>query len=113
MEHTPASTAAPPPLGASNNERQSFAGNGAAEYATAERYLNSQPRDSAEAAKWLWKAIGKHNGPAALALADLYLKGDGVSKNCDQARVLLDSAARRDMAGAGDRLRNLRAFGCQ
>jgi TPR repeat protein len=41
------------------------------------------------------------------------LKGDGVSKNCDQARVLLDSAARQGMAGAGERLRNLQAFGCQ
>ena len=57
--------------------------------------------------------MAKHNGAAALALADLYLKGDGVSKNCDQARVLLDSAARRDLAGAGKRLRNLQAFGCQ
>ena len=113
VEHTPASIPAAPPLAAGNNRQQSWAGNGIQEYATAERYLNSHPRDSAEAAKWLWKAMAKHNGPAALALADLYLKGDGVSKNCDQARVLLDSAARRDMAGAGERLRNLQAYGCQ
>jgi hypothetical protein len=112
-EHTLPSSAAPPPRAASNNRHETSAGNGAEEYATAERYLNSQPRDSAQAAKWLWKAMAKHNGPAALALADLYLKGEGVSKNCDQARVLLDSAARRDMAGAGERLRNLPAFGCQ
>jgi TPR repeat protein len=103
------STAAP----ASNNGHGNSAGSGAEEYARAERYLNSEPRDGAQAAKWLWKAMAKHNGPAALALADLYLKGEGVSKNCDQARVLLDSAARRDMAGAGERLRNLQAFGCQ
>jgi len=50
---------------------------------------------------------------AAIGLADLYLKGDGVAKSCDQARVLLDSAARRGMSGAGARLRNLQAFGCQ
>jgi TPR repeat protein len=82
----------------------------------AQRYLSGtsgHARDSAEAAKWLWKSIAKHNGPATLALADLYLKGDGVPKNCDQARVLLDSAALRGMAGAGARLRNLQAFGCQ
>jgi hypothetical protein len=108
-EHTLPSTAAP----ASNNGHGNSAGSGAEEYARAERYLNSEPRDGAQAAKWLWKAMAKHNGPAALALADLYLKGEGVSKNCDQARVLLDSAARRDMAGAGERLRNLQAFGCQ
>jgi TPR repeat protein len=88
-------------------------GNGSEEFAIAQRYLASQPRDSAEAAKWLWKAMAKHNGPSMVALADLYLKGDGVSKNCDQARVLLDSAAQRGMAGAGQRLRNLQAFGCQ
>ena len=89
------------------------AGNGAEEFALAQRYLSSQPRDSAEAAKWLWKAMAKHYGPSMVTLADLYLKGDGVSKNCDQARVLLDSAAQRGVAGAGERLRNLQAFGCQ
>ena len=89
---------------------------GADDFAVAQRYLNGsngQGRDGAEAAKWLWKAMGKHYGPAMVALADLYLKGDGVSKNCDQARVLLDSAALRGVAGAGPRLRNLQAFGCQ
>ncbi|HKV78165.1 MAG TPA: hypothetical protein VJP02_08510 [Candidatus Sulfotelmatobacter sp.] len=99
-----------------NVEAVSFPGNGAEEFATAQRFLHGstgQARDTAEAAKWLWKSIAKHNGPAMLELADLYLKGDGVSKSCDQARVLLDSAARRGMAGAGGRLRNLQAFGCQ
>jgi hypothetical protein len=96
-----------------NSGPPSSMGNGSEEFAIAQRYLASQPRDSAEAAKWLWKAMAKHNGPSMVALADLYLKGDGVSKNCDQARVLLDSAAQRGMAGAGQRLRNLQAFGCQ
>jgi Sel1 repeat-containing protein len=99
-----------------NIDHVNFQGNGAEELATAQRFLHGSPgqaRDTAEAAKWLWKSIAKHNGPAMLDLADLYLKGDGVSKNCDQARVLLDSAARRGMAGAGARLRNLQAFGCQ
>jgi TPR repeat protein len=89
---------------------------GAEELAVAERYLNGangQRRDTAEAAKWLWKSIAKHNGQATLLLADLYLKGNGVSKNCDQARVLLYSAARKGVHGAGERLRNLPAFGCQ
>jgi hypothetical protein len=89
---------------------------GAEELAVAQRYLNGgngQRRDTAEAAKWLWKSIAKHNGEATLLLADLYLKGDGVGKNCDQARVLLDSAARKGIHGAGERLRNLQAFGCQ
>lgn len=110
-KQTPAATGRSTPP--DNSQTQGSQGNGAEELAMAQRYLNSQPRDSAEGARWLWKAMAKHNGPATLLLADLYLKGDGVSKNCDQARVLLDSAARRGMAGAGERLRNLQAFGCQ
>ncbi|MGH9496544.1 MAG: hypothetical protein ACRD3B_16195, partial [Candidatus Sulfotelmatobacter sp.] len=89
--------------------------NGSEELAVAQHYLSGDNgrRDSAEAAKWLWKSISKHNGEATVMLADLYLKGDGVSKNCDQARVLLDTAGRKGVAGAGQRLRNLPAFGCQ
>jgi len=97
-------------------ERPIPQGNGAEELAIAQRYLEGtegQPRDAAEAAKWLWKSTGKHNGTAPLLLADLYLKGDGVAKNCEQARILLDDAARRGIASAGERLRNLQAFGCQ
>jgi hypothetical protein len=94
---------------------ETVSGSGGEELATAQRYLNGaagQERDSAEAAKWLWKAIAKHNGEASLLLSDLYLKGDGVGKNCDQARVLLDAAAVRGVPGAADRLRHLQAFGC-
>jgi len=88
---------------------------GGEELAVARGYLNGtngQGRNSSEAAKWLWKAIAKHNAEASLLLSDLYLKGEGVSKNCDQARVLLDSAALRGVKDAGTRLRHLQAFGC-
>jgi TPR repeat protein len=89
---------------------------GAAELATGERYLNGGPgraRDSHEAASWLWKAVAKQNPTATMLLSDLYLRGDGVSKSCDQARLLLDAAARKGNAAAAERLRNLPAFGCQ
>jgi hypothetical protein len=92
------------------------AGLGNEELATARRLLSSNggtPRNSSQAAQWLWKSIAKQNGEAALLLADLYLKGDGVSKNCDQARLLLDLAARKSVSGAGERLKNLKAYGCQ
>jgi hypothetical protein len=98
-----------------NPQAETVSRNGSEELAMAQRYLNGaagQERDSAEAAKWLWKAIAKHNGEASLLLSDLYLKGDGVGKNCDQARVLLDSAAVRGVTGAAERLRQLQAFGC-
>ena len=109
--------AVPPSTSATekNPPAETLAGNGAAELSIAQRYLNGtdgERRNPAEAAKWLWKAMGKHNGNATVLLADLYLKGEGVPKNCDQARILLDSAALRGMKDAGERLRHLQAFGC-
>jgi TPR repeat protein len=89
---------------------------GAQELATAEKYLNGNlgvTRDSGEAAQWLWKAVRKRNLEATLVLSDLYLRGDGVPKSCDQARLLLDAAARKGEKAAAERLRNLQAFGCQ
>ncbi len=89
---------------------------GAQELAIAEGYLNGsngQQRNSAAAAQWLWKAVEKRNAEATLLLSDLYLQGNGVSKNCEQAHVLLDAAASRGVRDAAVRLRNLRAFGCE
>jgi hypothetical protein len=89
---------------------------GSEELATAEKYLNGGPgmaRDSRQAATWLWKAVAKENLTATVLLSDLYLRGDGVAKSCDQARLLLDAAARKGGTAAAERLRNLPAFGCQ
>ncbi|MFZ0419437.1 MAG: hypothetical protein WAM04_15160, partial [Candidatus Sulfotelmatobacter sp.] len=86
--------------------------NGSEELAAAEKYLNAGPgtaRDSREAATWLWKAVAKQNSAATLLLSDLYLRGDGVTKSCDQARLLLDAAARKGATAAAERLRNLQA----
>jgi hypothetical protein len=109
--------AAPPTTPSSERKSQagSAPGSGAEELATAQGYLSGtegQQRNRTEAAKWLWKAVAKHNADATLLLADLYLKGQGVGKNCDQARILLDAAARKGMKDAGERLRHLQAFGC-
>jgi hypothetical protein len=106
---------APPtlPEGASSS---AVVQSGAEELATAEKYLNGAPgmtRNSAEAAQWLWKAVSKRNLEATLALSDLYLRGDGVPKSCDQARLLLDAAARKGAKAAAVRLRGLQAFGCE
>jgi TPR repeat protein len=48
-----------------------------------------------------------------LLLSDLYAKGDGVPKSCDQARLLLTVAARKGQAEAASRLQSLNAGGCQ
>jgi TPR repeat protein len=57
--------------------------------------------------------VGKGNLAATVTLSDLYLRGDGVPKNCDQGHLLLDAAARKGSTGAAERLRHLQAFGCQ
>lgn len=106
----PHATAAPTP--ASSAPGQS----GSEELAAAEKYLNAgsgTARNSQQAVLWLWKSVAKQNLTATLLLSDLYLRGDGVSKSCDQARLLLDAAARKGATAAADRLRNLRAFGCR
>jgi hypothetical protein len=89
--------------------------NGAVELVQAEDYLNGKkhPRDSAQAAKYLWKAVGKENATAALLLSDMYRVGDGVPKSCDQARLLLTAAARKGAPQAADKLRDLLRSGCR
>ena len=104
------------PVVASSSAAAAPAQSGAEELAMAEKYLNptrGMTRDSGEAAEWLWKAVRKRNLEATLALSDLYARGDGVAKSCDQARLLLDAAARKGGKGAAERLRNLQAFGCE
>jgi TPR repeat protein len=61
---------------------------------------------------WLWKAVGKNNVPAVLMLADLYARGDGVPRSCDQARILLTAALKRGASEAGQRMRDLQNSGC-
>lgn len=89
---------------------------GVYEFVTAERYLRGSlgtTPDSQEAVRWLWKAVGDGNLAATMALSDLYLRGEGVPKSCDQARMLLDSAARKGETAAAERLRHMQAFGCE
>jgi hypothetical protein len=60
--------------------------------------------DSAAAAAWLWKATAKGNPDAPVRLADRYIKGDGVPRSCEQALVLLKTAATKENAMARNRL---------
>jgi len=81
----------------------------------AERYLGGTMgvRDPSEAAKLLWKAVRKQNTAAAVLLSNLYLRGDGVPRSCDQARLLLVAAAKRGSPLAAQQLRNLESQGCR
>lgn len=88
--------------------------NGAAELAIADDFLNGKahPRNSEEAAKYLWRAVGKENPTAILLLSDMYLAGNGVPRSCDQARLLLTAAAKKGVPQAAEKLRDLLRSGC-
>ena len=60
----------------------------------------------------LWSAFEVGNVQAALTLADLYLRGDGVPLNCDQARILLLVASKKGNSQATKELRELDTTGC-
>ncbi len=68
------------------------------EYQRAEQYLNGTgvTQDYAQAAQWFWRSLEAGYTDAALPLANLYLEGNGVSRSCTQARILLDAAAQKN-----------------
>jgi len=84
-------------------------GDGRNELDQARRYLAGEgaPRSSWMASQFLWKAIGKQNSEAVLLLSDLYARGDGVPRSCEQARVLLVSAAKKGSSAAAQKLRSV------
>lgn len=67
--------------------------------------------DPTAAAAWLWKSTSRGNPEAPIRLADMYIKGKGVPKSCEQALVLLRSAAIKENAPARNRLAALYANG--
>jgi hypothetical protein len=73
------------------------------------RALNAS--DSAAAAAWLWKATSRGNPEAPVRLADMFLRCNGVPKSCEQALVLLRSAAAKENAPARNRMAALYANG--
>jgi len=60
----------------------------------------------------LWGSVQAGNSTAAVALAELYIKGEGVPQNCNQARVLLLVASEKRNAAAIKRLQELDKTGC-
>ena len=67
--------------------------------------------DATAAAAWLWKATAKGNPEAPVQLADMYIKGNGVPRSCEQAVVLLKTAAEKENALARNRLASMYATG--
>ncbi len=67
--------------------------------------------DSAAEAAWLWKATAKGNPTAPVRLAAMYVKGEGVPRSCEQAIVLLKTAAEKENAVARNQLASMYGSG--
>ena len=103
----PAATQVQPPPSAQNEpEAPKFTGPGAHEMMRAE-----QAKTAAGRSEWLWKATARGNPDAPLQLAELYVSGDGVPRSCEQAVVLLKTAALGNNARACNRLASLYTTG--
>jgi TPR repeat protein len=89
--------------------------NGQKEYQQAEYILRNGSREAElpEAVRLLWVAVEKGNAGAEVALAELYRQGQGVARNCDQARILLSAAARKGSAEAQKHLDEFVREGCE
>ena len=72
---------------------------------------NSRQDRSAEATR-LWSAVASGDSSAEVELARLYLKGEGVPRNCVQAKVLLRAAAKGGSVEARQELKKLQSRGC-
>ena len=79
------------------------------------QFLHGDPseRNSAEAARYLWRSVSRQNGQALVELAGLYAKGDGVRKDCDQARILLQAASHHKNVKLGAALETLHQSVCE
>lgn len=77
-----------------------------------DRPSTSPAQDRGAEVARLWSAVALGNSSAEVDLARLYLKGDGVPRNCEQAKVLLRAAAKRGSVEAQQQLKELRASGC-
>lgn len=60
----------------------------------------------------LWGAVQAGSVAAEVSLAERFARGDGVNKNCDQAKVLMKAAADRGNREARLRLYEMETAGC-
>ena len=108
-ENSPAQVAVDPARSAAD------AASGQEEFAIARDILHSSSRqqDFSKAVALLWSSVRKGYMPAEVTLADLYRRGDGVEKNCDQARVLLVAASKKGSVEARQMLEQIAERGCE
>jgi TPR repeat protein len=96
-------------------DASSPAGSGQEEFDAAREILKgaNRQRDLQTAVALLWSGVRKGYVPAEVTLADLYRRGEGVEKNCDQAQVLLVAASRKGSPDARRVLESMAEQGCQ
>jgi hypothetical protein len=89
-------------------------GSGQEEFNEAREMLKGdhRHRDLSKAVDLLWAGVRKGYVPAEVTLADLYRRGDGVAKNCDQAQVLLVAASKKGSPEARQMLEQMAEQGC-
>jgi TPR repeat protein len=73
---------------------------------------NTSRQKSPMTPEQLWASVQAGNTKSAVTLAELYIKGEGVPQNCNQARVLLLVASEKRNAGAIKRLQELDKTDC-
>jgi hypothetical protein len=124
----------PDPIGSSNDQAASGSRNareqsaaaekpisgtsadaGQAEFQVADAFLHQArtPADKARAAGLLWTAVSAGSSDAEVELADVYARGEGVRKNCQQARILLGAAQDKNNPLAAKESAELRVYGCR
>ena len=100
---------------AAKTETPAVTGIGQEEFEAAQGMLRGKYREQelSRAVNLLWASVKKGYVPAEVTLGDLYRRGDGVEKNCDQARVLLVAASKKGSADARQQLEQMAEKGCQ
>jgi len=81
--------------------------------ATGREIIPGNPRRPPEDVPSLWIAVENGDTTAEILLANRYAAGEGVEKNCEQARVLLQAAVKHGNTAAAKRLTQLTEAGCQ
>jgi len=72
----------------------------------------AQQAGTSEGVSSLWASVENGDTRAEVALANRYLRGEGVPQSCAQARVLLEAAVKRGSAEAQQKLDELAQGGC-
>jgi hypothetical protein len=73
---------------------------------------NKESHATAEQVQALWSEVEAGDASAEVALGELYARGNGVPKSCAQARMLLNSAAKKGSDQAKQKLDQLADAGC-